>query len=255
MDFPEIDKTFEYYEQRYNLSKMAIDCGISFKIFNSLSSKEKFLALSYKLKESNKVNLASFFFGKLFEVSGEIEALLNKIDCLTKLGEYEEAVRFNNIGWELFLEDPDIDPYETEKILSFQKALISFLMEQYHISESICEESIIKFKTKEFFFLLCANFIALNNTESAKKFFTKYCNKFDNPNDFLIEVFIHLLDINLLEKAMDFSESLFNINEKQKKGIINQINKYYSFDKNKETLKKYFEKEIDFLQIQSNLKK
>lgn len=42
MDFPEIDKTYEYYEQRYNLSKMAIDCGISQKIFNSLTSKENF---------------------------------------------------------------------------------------------------------------------------------------------------------------------------------------------------------------------
>ena len=163
MDFPEIDKTYEYYEQRYNLSKMAIDCGISQKIFNSLTSKEKFLSLSYKLKETNKVNLASFFFGKLFEVSGEMEALLNKVDCLIKLSEYEEATRYNNIGWELFLEDPDIDSFESEKILSYQKALISFFMEKYPFSETICEECIIKYKTKEFYHLLCANFIALNN--------------------------------------------------------------------------------------------
>ena len=247
MDFSEIDKTFDYYEQRYNLSKMALDCGISHKIFNNLSSKEKFLALSYKLKEANKINLASFFFGKLFEVSGEMEALLNKINCLIKLNEFEEAIRYNNIGWELFLEDPDIDAFETEKILSLQKAEIAFHMEKYHSSEVICEESIIKFKTQEFYFLLCANFIAMNQIENAKKFYDKYGNKFGNPVDFLLEIYIHLLDINFLDKAIDFTDFLFNITEKQKKSIINNINKYYTFDKNKAALKKYFDKEINLL--------
>lgn len=247
MDFSEIDKTFDYYEQRYNLSKMAIDCGIPNKIFNNLSSKEKFLALSYKLKEANKINLASFFFGKLFEVSGEMEALLNKVDCLIKLNEFEEAVRYNNIGWELYLEDPDIDSFETEQILSFQKTEIAFHMEKYHASKTICEECIIKFKSKEFYYLLCANFIAMNQVDSAKKFYNKYCNKFGNSLDFLLEVYIHLLDINFLDKAIDFTDFLFKITEKQKKSIINNFNKYYTFDKNKAALKKYFEKEINFL--------
>jgi len=246
MDYTEIDKTYDYYEKRYNLTKMAVDCGISSKYFNSLDSKEKFLALSHKLKESNKVNLASFFFGKLFEVSGDIESLINKIDCLTRLGEYEEATRFNNIGWELFLEDPDINSYETEKILSYQKGLIAFYLDKYRTTETICEECIIKFKSEEFYYLLCADFIALNNINSAKKLFNKYCNKFGNPIEFLLETFVLLLDVNYLEKAIEFMDFMFNISEKQKKGIINNINKYYSFNKNKMVLKKYFEKEIKF---------
>ena len=106
---------------------------------------------------------------------------------------------------------------------------------------------IIKFKSKEFYYLLCANFIAMNQVDSAKKFYNKYCNKFGNSLDFLLEVYIHLLDINFLDKAIDFTDFLFKITEKQKKSIINNFNKYYTFDKNKAALKKYFEKEINFL--------
>lgn len=244
MDFTEIDKTYDYYERRYNLTKMAMDCGISNKHFSSLNSKDKFLTLSYKLKESNKINLASFFFGKLFEVNGEMEALLNKIDCLIELGEFEEAARYNNTGWELFLEDPKIDPNEAEKRISFQKALIFFYTEKFHSTEIICEESIIKFKSEEFYYLLCADFIALNTLKSAKKIFSKYSNKFGNPSVFLQETFIHLLDINLLDKALDFLKILFRISDRQKKAIISNINKYYSLNKNKTILKKFFDKEI-----------
>lgn len=244
MDFTEIDKTYDYYERRYNLSKMATDCGIPNKNFTPLNSKEKFLTLSYKLKDSNKINLASFFFGKLFEVSGEMEALLNKIDCLIELGEFEEAVRYNNIGWELFLEDPEADPYATEKTLAYQKALIFFYTEKYHSTETLCEESIIKFKSEEFYHLLCADFVVLNNFRSAKKFYQKYNNKFGDNSKFFLEIFIHLLDINLLEKAIDFLKLMFKVNDKQKKSVINNINKYYSLNKSKVILKKMFDKEI-----------
>ncbi len=244
MEFTEIDKTYDYYEKRYNLSKMALDCGISIKHFNNLSSKEKFLILSYKLKESNKINLASFFFGKLFEVSGEVEALINKIDCLIRLGEYDESIRFNNIGWELYLEDPNINPVEIEKILFYQKALISFYLEKYYTSQTICEDCIIKFNSEEFYYLLCANFIVLNNVSFAKKLFNKYSTKFGSSVKFLLEVFVLLLDINFLDYAIDFADNVFKITEKQKKGIVLQVNKYYSFNKNKTLLKKFFEKEI-----------
>jgi tetratricopeptide (TPR) repeat protein len=247
MNFAEIDKTYEYYERRYNLSKMASDCGISSKIFNNLNSKEKFLVLSNKLKETNKINLAYFFYGKLFEVSQEMQALLNKIDCLIKLGEYEEASRFNNIGWELFLEDPEVDPFETEKKLTFQKALIAFYLDKFHTAESLCEEAILKFKAEEFYYLLCAIFIALNDNKCAIRLYNKYCNKFGSSANFLLEIFVLLLDINYLEKAIDFADFLFNISDKQKKSIINQINKYYNFNKNKSVLKKYFDKEINSL--------
>ena len=78
-------------------------------------------------------------------------------------------------------------------------------------------------------------------------FYDKYGSKFGSPVDFLLEIYIHLLDINFLDKAIDFTDFLFNITEKQKKSIINNINKYYTFDKNKAALKKYFDKEINLL--------
>ncbi len=247
MDFTEIDKTYDYYEKRYNLTKMAVDCGISIKYFSNLSSKEKFLVLSGSLKEANKVNLASFFYGKLFEVSCSIEALINKIDCLIKLGEFEEATKFNNIGWELFLEDHEISSNEIEKILSYQKALISFFTEKYHTTETICEDCIIKFKTEEFYYLLTADFIVLNNMVSAKKLFNKYSNKFSNPAKFLFEVIIFLLEINFIDKVFEFLDLLFEIKDKQKKILLGHFNKFYSFNKNKDILKKYLEKELNYL--------
>jgi tetratricopeptide (TPR) repeat protein len=244
MDLTEIDKTYEYYEKRYNLTKMAGDCGISLKYFEGLNSKNKFLVLSKALKDASKINLASFFYGKLFEVSSSIEALLNKVDCLIKLGEYDEAVKFNNIGWELYLEDHEVDSREAGKILSYQKALISFYTEKFHTAETICEDSIIKYKSEEFYYLLCADFIALNNMNGAKKLFSKYSNKFGNPAGFLFEIIVLLLEINFIDKVFDFLTSMFNIKEKQNKIILNHINKYYLFNKNKSILKKYIEKEL-----------
>lgn len=244
MEFTEIDETYSLYEKRYNLSKMAIESGIAGRDFDNLSSKEKFLLLSYKLKESNKINLASFFFGKLFEISCDVEPLINKIDCLIELGEYDEAQRFNNVGWELYMEDPRIDSFEVEKKLSFQKAIISFYTEKYHFAEIVCEESIIKFKTKDFYYLLCADFVALSNYESAKKFFDKYSEKFGSFSDFLIEVLIHLLNVNLLDKAIEFIKFVYGISDKQKSIIVNYINNYYSFNKNKTILKNFFDKEL-----------
>ncbi|OHD11674.1 MAG: hypothetical protein A2Z98_11415 [Spirochaetes bacterium GWB1_27_13] len=247
MDFTEIDETYNLYERRYNLTKMAAESGISDRDFKNLSPKERFLLLAYKLKDNNKINLASFFFGKLFEISGEIEALINKIDCLIELGEYEESQRFNNFGWELYLEDILVNPSDVEKKLSYQKAIISFYTEKYHYAESICEESIIKFRDKEFYFLLCADFIALSNYNGAKKFFEKYGDKFGNQIDFLLEVFIHLLNINLLDKALDFINFMYGISDNQKSGIINYVNNYYSLNKNKVVLKSFFEKEVNFI--------
>ena len=244
MEFTEIDETYSLYERRYNLTKMAFEAGIIDEDFNNLTSKDKFLLLSYKLKESNKINLASFFFGKLFEISFEMEALINKIDCLIELGEYDEAMRFNNIGWELFLEDPTVNSFEVEKKLSFQKAIVSFYTGKYHFAEIVCEESIIKFKSKEFYYLLCADFIALSNYDSAKKFFEKYGCKFNTQTDFLIEVFIHLLNVNLTDKAMDFVGFIFGISDKQKNSIVGYINNNYSFNKSRAILKSFFEKEI-----------
>jgi len=246
-DLSEIDATFNLYEKRYNLTKMATDCGVVEKEFKSLSSKDKFLLLSNKLREANKVNLASFFFGKLFEVSSDFEALLSKIECLIELGEFEEAQRFNNIGWELYLEDDLIDIAGVEKRLEYHKSLIAYYTEKYRQAESYCEENIIKFKSKEFYFLLCADFIALSNMEAAVKFYNKYFSKFGNQFDFLLEVFVLLINVNMLERAIDFVNCIYNITSEQRLIIINYINNYYSLNKNKNVLKKLFEKEVNII--------
>lgn len=245
-----IDSIYNLYEKRYNLTKLAIECGISEKEYKSLSSEDKFLLLSIKLKETNKINLASFFFGKLFEVTNNIKALIFKIDCLLELGEYEEALRYNNMAWELYLEIETQDMIlEIEKEISYQKALILFYTEKYNITEWFCEECIIKFKSPEFYYLLCATFIALNNFTTAKQFYSKYCNKFGDQINFLLEVFVNLLNINYLEKALEFINLVYNITEKERATIINYINNYYSFNKNKSILKDMFEKEVNLIKI------
>lgn len=242
MDLTEIDKTFDYYEKRYNLSKMALECGIPLKNFNNLSSRDKFLHLSYKLKESKKINLASFFFGKLFEISMDFEALVNKIDCLITLQEYGEAIKYNNIAFELIYETPDINTEVYEGIISFQKALISFYIGRYYICEQLCEEGIIKHKTKEFYFLLCATFIASDNMESAIKLFNKYSKKIDSYYIFLSEVITYLFNINAVDKALNFIEKVSNISEEDKNQIINISNRYYTFNRDKEILIDFFKK-------------
>lgn len=251
MDITELDKTFDYYEKRYNLSRMASECGIPLKNFNSLSSRDKFLHLSYKLKESKKINLASFFFGKLFEISMDFEALINKIDCLINLQEYEEAIRYNNIGWELLYEDIDIEPHQYEAALSFQKALISFYIERYQISEQICEESIIKFKTKDFYCLLCATFIASDNIKSAVKLFLKYSKKVENYASFLSEVVMYLFNINAIDKTISFIEQIATLDEEDKKDIINISNKYFTLNRDKDIILDFFKKKAKIYQSKS----
>jgi len=241
------DNIYNLYEKRYNLTKLAIESGIPEKEYKSLSSEDKFLNLSIKLKESGKINLASFFFGKLFEVTNNINALIYKIECLIELGEYEEAQRYNNMAWELYLEYDNIDVFDIERRISYQKALISFCTEKHNFTEWFCEECIIKFKTQEFYHLLCANFIALNDFSNAKKFYSKYCNKFGDQINFLLEVFVNLLNLNYLEKALEFINLIYNITEKQRSTIITYINNYYSFNKNKTILKTMFEKEVNII--------
>lgn len=244
-----IDNIYNLYEKRYNLTKLAMDCGLQEKEYKGLSSEEKFLTLSIKLKETGKINLASFFFGKLFEVTNNINALIYKIDCLIELGEYEESLRYNNMAWELYLEQDNVNILEIEKKISYQKALISFYTEKYNFTEWFSEECIIKFKSEEFYYLLCANFIAMNDFSKAKKFYSKYCDKFGDQMNFLLEVFVHLLNINFLEKALEFINLIYNITEKQRISIINYINNYYFFNKNKTILKTMFEKEVNLINI------
>ncbi len=242
-DISKIDETYIVYEKRYELTKLARESGIDIDYFNMLKSRDKFLNLSYRLRDTNRVHLASFFFGKLFEISGDLEALLNKVDCLIELGEFEEAFRFNCLGYELYLEDPDIDSKAVEKRISYQKALIAFSTEKYHVAEWVCEENIIKYDEKGSYFLLCAVFVALSDYKSAKKFYEKYAHKFTDKLDFTIEVLIRLLNINALEKGLEFVSITNDMNSEQKNAFINYINKYYISNKNKTVLRQFFEKE------------
>jgi hypothetical protein len=240
MDHAEIDETFNFYERRYNLTKMAMDCGISDKDFKKLNSRDKFMSLSYRLKGANKINLASFFFGKLFEVSGEMEALLNKIDCLVELGEYDEAIRYNNIGFELVLEDPEIEVEAVSCRLNIQKALIAFYTEKYNPAKWICEEGIIRFKEQSFYHILCAVFVANGDSVNGVKLFSKYGDRFGDPVKFLLEVFVNLLDNNLQDEAINFVCSQYKFSSRQKKQILDYINNYYYLNKDKSILEKYF---------------
>ncbi|MBQ3923566.1 MAG: hypothetical protein II707_09730, partial [Spirochaetales bacterium] len=61
MDLSEIDRVYALYDKRYNLDKMAVINGLSEKQYKLLSSRDKFIVLSKKLREVSKVNLASFF--------------------------------------------------------------------------------------------------------------------------------------------------------------------------------------------------
>ncbi len=238
-----IDEAFLLYEKRYNLSKIALESGIYDEDFNSLNSKDKFLLLAYKLKESNKLNLASFFFGKLFELTSDLEALINKIDCLIELTEYDEANRLNNLAFELYLEDPAINTLEVEKKLNYQKGLIAFYTDKLNYTQWICEESIVRYMSVEFFYLLCAVFISFSDYENARKIYHKYGSKFTTSFEFLFEVFLLLINIDNMKKALDFISMLTNVSEEQKSELVNYVSIHYNlFSKDRDNLKKCFEK-------------
>lgn len=236
------------YEKRYELSKLALESGVDMTDFEKMTSKEKFLVLSHRLKKTNRVHLASFFFGKLFEISGNLEALANKIDCLIELGEYEEAFRFNCIGFELYLEDPDSEPEKYERIFQYQKGVIAFSTEKYHIAEWIAEESIIKFKDNKFYYLLCAVFIAVKDYNSAAKTFKKYGGKICSVDQFLSEVFVLLLSVDLLANGVYFIDSNYFLDQNKKNELFRFIDNYFISEKTKIELQQYLSKNILSLQ-------
>ena len=129
-DTANLDEAYLLYEERYNLTKLAEESGLDMDKFQAFSSKEKFFTLAYKLKDTEHFHLASFFFNKLFEILQSMEALLNKIDCLIILGEFEEAFRFNCLGFELFLELDEETPLidDIEKTLSYQSEVFRQLI-------------------------------------------------------------------------------------------------------------------------------
>ncbi len=244
-----IDEIYTLFEKRYELSKLAKESGLDETEFNKLSTRDRFVTLSYKLKDSSRVHLSSFFFGKLFELSQDIEALLNKIDCLIILGEFEEAFRFNCIGFELYLEDHGIDSSEVEKVLCYQKAIIYFSSERLEAAESVCEENIIKFDQKESFVLLCAIFVAMKEYQKAIRVFTRYSHKFTDSYDFLTDVSILLLTINKNDKCSEFIVKLYDKDDSAKTKISTYLNNFYATTKNKEMLKKYFKDEFASVKI------
>lgn len=237
-----LDEAYLIYEERYNLTKLAEESGLDMKQFQSFSSKEKFFTLAYKLKDTEHFHLASFFFNKLFEILQSMEALLNKIDCLIILGEFEEAFRFNCLGFELFLELDEDNPFidDIEKTLSYQKAIILFSSSRYAECNTICENNIINFKQKTFFPLLCASLITNKNIDSAIKLFKRFKN--DRPYNFLAEVTILLLSINKASSCIHFLSAISG--EKIQKNVeLNLIN-LYKTSKSKSTLENFLKEEI-----------
>jgi hypothetical protein len=176
-----------------------------------------------------------------------MEALLNKIDCLIILGEFEEAFRFNCLGFELFLELNEdktlID--DIEKTLSYQKAIILFSSSRYIECCNICEDNIIKFEQKTFFPLLCAALIANKNIENAIKLFKRFQN--DKPHSFLAEVAILLLSINQASSYIDFL-SLITARKIQKETELSLIN-LYKTSKSKLTLENFLKEEFECFNI------
>ena len=242
-DTANLDEAYLLYEERYNLTKLAEESGLDMDKFQAFSSKEKFFTLAYKLKDTEHFHLASFFFNKLFEILQSMEALLNKIDCLIILGEFEEAFRFNCLGFELFLELDEETPLidDIEKTLSYQKAIILFSSGRYAECCTICENNIIKFEQKTFFPLLCASLIANKNTESAIKLFKRFQN--NKPHTFLAEVAILLLSINQATLCIDFFSAISG-KTFQKSTELNLVN-LYKTSKSKLTLETFLKDEID----------
>lgn len=242
-----LDDAYLIYEERYNLTKLAEESGLDMEKFQNFSSKEKFFTLAYKLKDTEHFHLASFFFNKLFEILQSMEALLNKIDCLIILGEFEEAFRFNCLGFELYLELNEdkslID--DIEKTLSYQKAIILFSSSRYIECCNICEDNIIKFEQKTFFPLLCAALIANKNIENAVKLFKRFKN--DNPHSFLAEVAILLLSVNQASSYTNFL-SLITAKKIQKEAELSLIN-LYKTSKSKLTLENFLKEEFDSFNI------
>lgn len=238
-----LDEAYLIYEERYNLTKLAEESGLDMKKFQSFSSKEKFFTLAYKLKDTEHFHLASFFFNKLFEILQSMEALLNKIDCLIILGEFEEAFRFNCLGFELFLELNEDNQFidDIEKTLSYQKAIILFSSSRYAECNTICENNIINFKQKTFFPLLCASLIANKNIDSAIKLFKRFKN--DKPHNFLAEVAILLLSINQASSCINFLSVISGKNF-QKNVELNLVN-LYKTSKSKLILENFLKEEIE----------
>lgn len=238
-----LDEAYLIYEERYNLTKLAEESGLDMEKFQSLSSKEKFFTLAYKLKDTEHFHLASFFFNKLFEILQSMEALLNKIDCLIILGEFEEAFRFNCLGFELFLELNENNPLidDIEKTLSYQKAIILFSSSRYAECNSICENNIINFNQKTFFPLLCASFVAEKDIDSAVKLFKRFKN--DKPYNFLSEVSILLLSINQASLCINFL-SVVSGKSFRKETELNLTN-LYKTSKSRLTLETFLKEEIE----------
>ena len=242
-----LDDAYLVYEERYNLTKLAEESGLDMEKFQAFSSKEKFFTLAYKLKDTEHFHLASFFFNKLFEILQSMEALLNKIDCLIILGEFEEAFRFNCLGFELFLELSEETPLidDIEKTLSYQKAIILFSSSRYMECISICEDNIIKFGKKTFFPILCASLIGNKKFENAVKLFKRFQN--DKPYTFLAEVTILLLSINQASLCIDFLSVISGKNI-QKDTELSLIN-LYKTSKSKLALENFLKSEIENFNI------
>ncbi|MBR3732677.1 MAG: hypothetical protein IKQ61_07720 [Spirochaetales bacterium] len=246
MDLSEIDRIYALYDKRYNLDKMAVINGLPEKQYSLLSSRDKFIMLSKKLREVSKVNLASFFFGKLFEVSNDLEALINKIECLIELGEYDEAIKYNNLACELYMEDDAVDAAEIECKIRQEQCTLLFYTGKNETARWYCEEAIIDNGKKELFYLLFAIMIATSDFDGAGRLFRKYGNISGDKIDFITESLIHLLNANKFKEGMNYIRTIYNFTPMQQEAITKHINGYSPVNKNRTIIKDFFVKEISF---------
>lgn len=243
--YKNIDEAYASFEKRFDLKNIASESGIEIEDYNALSVKDRCITLGYKLKETSRVHLASFLFEKAFEITSDVEALLNKIDCLIILGEFEEAYRYNCMGYELYLEDMSVEPLEVEKVLSYQKAIIYFSSEKLDFAEVICEENIIKFEQKESYILLTAVFIASKDYSKAMRIFTRYASKAESQEDFLADVIILLLTIAKNESLADFLMILLDKDKSEKAAMKSYLNNFHLASRNRELLKNYLSEQFE----------
>lgn len=246
MDLSEIDRVYALYDKRYNLDKMAVINGLPEKQYKLLSSRDKFIVLSKKLREVSKVNLASFFFGKLFEVSNDLTALMNKIDCLIELGEYDEAIKYNNIACELYLEDENVNPAEVEDKIRIQHSTLLFYTGKNETARWYCEENIIDYNIKELYYLLFAIMIATEDFAGAGRLFDKYGSITGDKIDFITEALIHLLNVNKFKEGMNFIRTIYQFTPDQQEAITRHVNGYSPVNKNRTIIKDFFVKEVSF---------
>lgn len=236
----ELNSFYEKY------SKDFTDLAFYYNIdnFSSLPVKDKIYALACRLKKEQRFSFASFLFDKIFTTSMSIDALANKTECLISMNKFEDALKLNNIAFELFLETDNFDNSDNmEKNLAYQKARIYFLSLNFAQSSSVCENYIIKSRQKRFFTLFCATLIAQGSFKDAQKLLKRFYNQLHN---FLSETLILLHSINRVNAFIDFVKSAETLEINNEQFLTENIEALISEPDTIQAIEKLLKQEIIF---------